>query len=79
MKCNVLKAAAQVKKQFLRYLKYFNNNVRVLHEVYYFKLAKKLKVEKVVLPTSSRQKLIHVSQKEQTPDIVKILILISVT
>lgn len=42
------------------------------------KLVKKLKVEKVLLPTSSPQKLIHGSQKEQTPDIVKIMI-ISVT
>lgn len=42
-------------------------------------LLKKLKVEKVLLPTSTPQKLIHGSQKEQTPDIVKIMILISVT
>lgn len=41
MKCTVLKAAAQVKILFLWYLKYFNNNVRVLNEVHYFKLAKK--------------------------------------
>lgn len=78
MKCTVLKAAAKVKIQFLRYLKYFNNNVRVLYEVYYFKLAKKFKVEKVLLPTSAPYKLIHSSQKEQTSDIVKIMILISV-
>lgn len=66
MKCTVFKAAAQVKFQFIRCLKYFNNNFRVLHEVYYFKIAKKVKVEKVLLPTSAPLKLIHGSQKQQT-------------